>query len=231
MMHLTRLYRVAKAIYEIIISIKFPWCFVMTETNADIDAMHITANPKFQPYLVQALATFQVDKASKDKGKQHTKFNSIHIPPCKKPENCATTVSKELFSPEIQKSTKKAESASSSTSVPTPPPQRSIQAPPVAGPSGSDSMEGKPTSTSTLILPHTPPINLQALIPTNQYKYLFLLEDETAPPHIFDHILDTNIPVPVKDLFAVSLDIHKHLQPHHHQMSYNYSKQQNCFNN
>ena len=34
MMHLTRLYRVAKAIYGIIISIKFPWCLsLLTEVT------------------------------------------------------------------------------------------------------------------------------------------------------------------------------------------------------
>ena len=132
-----------------------PSTFVMIETDADIDAMHITTNPEFQPYLMQALATFQADKVSKDKGKQCMKFNSVHIPPHKKPENCTTTISEELFSPEIQKSTKEAAPTSSWTSVP--PPQRSIQAPPVTGPSGSGSIKDKPTSTATPALPHTPP--------------------------------------------------------------------------
>ena len=80
----------------------------MIETDTDIDAMHITTNPEFQPYLMQALATFQADNVSKDKGKQCMKLNGVHIPSHKKPENCTTTIAEELFSPEIQKSIKKA---------------------------------------------------------------------------------------------------------------------------
>ena len=178
--------------------------------DADIDTMHITTNPEFQPYLVQALATFQVDKVSKDKGKQCMKFDGVHILPCKKPENHATTISEELFLPEIQKSTKEVAPTSSSTSVPPPPPQRSIQASPIAGSLGLGSIKNKSASTSAPALPHAPPTNLQALIPTNQYKYSFLLEDKTAPQCILDCILNTSIPVPIKDLFAVLLDICKH---------------------
>ena len=85
-----------------------PSAFVMIETNVNIDATHIITNLKFQPHLVQALVTIQADKADKDKGEQYMKFDSVHIPLHKKPENYATTISKELFSPEIQKSTKEA---------------------------------------------------------------------------------------------------------------------------
>ena len=75
--------------------------------------------------------------------------------------------------------------------------------------SGSDSTKDnlKPTSTPMPALSHIPP---QVLIPINQYKYLFPLEDETAPQYILNHILNTSIPVSVKDLFVVLPDICKH---------------------
>ena len=71
-------------------------------------------------------------------------------------------------------------------------------------------IKDKPASASAPPLPCILPTNLQALVPTNQYKYSFLLEDETAPRHVLNCVLDTSIPVPVKDLFAVSPDIYKH---------------------
>ena len=44
-----------------------------------------------------------------------------------------------------------------------------------------------------------------------QYKYLFLLEDDTAPKCVLDRVLDTLVQVPIKELFAVTLDFCKHI--------------------
>jgi hypothetical protein len=38
----------------------------------------------------------------------------------------------------------------------------------------------------------------------SQYRYSFPLEDDTTPKRVLDWVLETSIPVPVKELFAVS---------------------------
>jgi hypothetical protein len=42
-----------------------------------------------------------------------------------------------------------------------------------------------------------------------QYRYLFPLEDDTAPKRVLDWVLETSVPVPVKELFAVSPEFRK----------------------
>ncbi|KIJ18242.1 hypothetical protein PAXINDRAFT_9323 [Paxillus involutus ATCC 200175] len=46
-------------------------------------------------------------------------------------------------------------------------------------------------------------------LPPNQYRYSFALEDKTAPKWVLERVLEASIPVPVKDLFAVSPDFRK----------------------
>ena len=52
--------------------------FVLTRADLDmeIDPIPIVADADFQPYIAQAWASFQVDKAPKDKGKQ-VQFDGI----------------------------------------------------------------------------------------------------------------------------------------------------------
>jgi hypothetical protein len=45
--------------------------------------------------------------------------------------------------------------------------------------------------------------------PAGQYRYSFLLEDDTAPKRVLDRVLETSVPVPVKELFAVSPEFRK----------------------
>ena len=44
-----------------------------------------------------------------------------------------------------------------------------------------------------------------------QYKYSFPLEDNAAPKHVLDCVLDTPVQVPIKELFTVAPDFHKHI--------------------
>lgn len=54
------------------------------------------------------------------------------------------------------------------------------------------------------------PSKAMPTILTLQFKYTFLLEDESAPKQVLDQVLDANIPVPVKDLFMVSPEFWKY---------------------
>jgi hypothetical protein len=45
--------------------------------------------------------------------------------------------------------------------------------------------------------------------PAGQYRYSFPLEDDTAPKRVLDQVLETSVPVPVKELFAVSPEFRK----------------------
>jgi hypothetical protein len=42
-----------------------------------------------------------------------------------------------------------------------------------------------------------------------QYRYSFPLEDNTTPKRVLDQVLETSVPVPVKELFAVSPEFRK----------------------
>jgi hypothetical protein len=63
-----------------------------------------------------------------------------------------------------------------------------------------------PGNTSTQAS-NTNPSSLYSL--AGQYRYSFPLEDDTTPKRVLDQVLETSIPVPVKELFAVSLEFRK----------------------
>ena len=71
------------------------------------------------------------------------------------------------------------------------------------GPSGS-------TSTIPPCIPQAkiPP----SFVPTSQYKYSFPIEDDSTPAWVLSRILDSSVPVPVKDLFAVLPEFWKQFQ-------------------
>ncbi|KIO03685.1 hypothetical protein M404DRAFT_47851, partial [Pisolithus tinctorius Marx 270] len=90
---------------------------------------------------------------------------------------------------------------------------------------GNKGAPSTPAPTSTATKPYVPPTSLapmpmhkdpvpvaivlsQTLYPAacnqNQYHYSFPLEDEATPKHIVEHILETSIAMPVKELFAVA---------------------------
>jgi hypothetical protein len=63
-----------------------------------------------------------------------------------------------------------------------------------------------PGNTST----QAPNANLSSSYsPASQYRYSFLLEDDTTPKRVLDRVLETSVPVPVKELFAVSPEFRK----------------------
>jgi hypothetical protein len=102
-----------------------------------------------------AWTSFQADKASKDKGKQ-VRFDWVQIPPRNKPAGRAATVSEELLSLELQKSTKDkslpppSTDALSSTSAP-----RSTSSTPMNSQSGSSALRSAASSSFPPLIPQT----------------------------------------------------------------------------
>ena len=96
--------------------------FVLTRADLDTESNPIStvAETDFQLYIAQAWASFQVDKASKDKGK-HIRFDGIQVLLHKKSDTQAVMVSKEISLLEIQQS-KNIPPASSSSPSPHPTP-------------------------------------------------------------------------------------------------------------
>ena len=61
-----------------------PSVFLMTVTPAtNYPPMPVIEDVEFQPYIAQAWAAFQVDRALKDKDKKYLCFNGVKIPSCK----------------------------------------------------------------------------------------------------------------------------------------------------
>ena len=53
--------------------------------------------------------------------------------------------------------------------------------------------------------------NGSAPAPSGQFRYVCPIKDETAPRHILDKVLETTVPIPVKDLLSVAPEFRKHL--------------------
>ncbi|KIK91336.1 hypothetical protein PAXRUDRAFT_13836 [Paxillus rubicundulus Ve08.2h10] len=77
-------------------------------------------------------------------------------------------------------------------------------------------------ANKVLLWPSTPPASATApatplptkpittnLLPSTKYRFSFRLEDDTAPKHILNQVLEASIPMSVKDLFTVSPDFRK----------------------
>jgi hypothetical protein len=182
-----------------------PSTFTFAETEMESPIKSSSADIDFQPYIAQAWASFQADKASKDKGTL-VRFDGVQTPLRNKPTGRAAIVSEELLSPELQKSTKDksllplSASTSSSTSGPRPTSSTST-----SNQSGSSALR---SAASSSFPPRAPQTN-QMFAPKTQFKYSFPLEDEGVPRRVLDWVLDTSVPVPGKDLFVVSPEFWK----------------------
>ena len=93
-----------------------PSTFVMVELEEEEDETPTETIPDFQPYIAQAWASFQADKAARDKGKQ-VRFDGVQVPPRKKPTDQSVPATKEILSPDLQQNIPPASSASCSTPI------------------------------------------------------------------------------------------------------------------
>ncbi|KIK80802.1 hypothetical protein PAXRUDRAFT_157652 [Paxillus rubicundulus Ve08.2h10] len=71
----------------------------------------------------------------------------------------------------------------------------------------------RPSTPPAVATATTPPLQTKPVtanpLPPTQYRFSFGLEDDTAPKRVLDRVLEASIPVPVRDLFAVSPDFRK----------------------
>ena len=168
-------------------------------------------DPEFQPYIVQAWASFQADRTSKDTSSAPSKgkrvcFNGVVIPPrtsqSTDPRAASVSEEQEILSPEVQRSSQAA--AARSAHPATPPVDSQIH-----NLKATDSSRSNQPSSS---MPSSTLSNANAssfFVPSSQYRYSFPLEDETASKRMLDNVLAASIEVPVKDLFAVAPDFRK----------------------
>ena len=158
----------------------------------------VLTDPEFQEYLAHAWANFQANK--KDKGKR-VRFDSVEMLPRKTghPGPHAASVSEELLSPAIE--------ASQSKSLGPPKTASTSSAPQPSTPTPSLS------SSSSIISSHTQSANPSSTFtPQGQFRYSFPLEDEAAPKCLLDHVLNTMVLVPVRELISVAPDVRKQLK-------------------
>ena len=159
-----------------------------TDENADSALAH----PDFQPYIAQVLANF---KADKDRGKR-PRFDSVHMPP-RNPQPASVT--EEIVSPAIGASRTTPMPSSSRLDTPIPASTSAIPRP-------------LPPSFPKSNIPNRfETANASAPAPSGQFRYVCPIEDETAPRRILDKVLETTVPIPVKDLLSVAPEFRKHL--------------------
>jgi len=89
--------------------------FILTqEQESDLE----DTDNEFKPYFAKVWASFQADRAAKDKGKC-VQFDGVQMPPQKRLDPRTATVSEELCSPELQKTAQVTPSLSSSCPQPS----------------------------------------------------------------------------------------------------------------
>ena len=180
----------------------------MVTSTTDYPPMPVVEDVDFQPYIAQAWAAFQADRVLKDKNKKRLCFDGVEIPPCKtlldkalNPESRRATVSEEMevLSPELQQVAKatlapapvvasdqpsRLNARTSPVLLPSAPVSVPVPALTSTGQAGQLSSQSRLSSAQSGLTgtmpPHVLPAN-QPLVPATQYRYMFPMEDETAP--------------------------------------------------
>ncbi|KAG1765354.1 hypothetical protein EDD22DRAFT_1015293 [Suillus occidentalis] len=151
----------------------------------------------------QALAFVKAKVDQKRSAKDKVKsvcFDGIDVPNSAHPGPASrqATVEEELISPEVRTSSSKGKNLEVAKII-TP----AADAPIVGTKSSSSSSVSKPTNTP-------PPVASTPMpTPSGAYRLSCPLEDKGAEKCITDQILDIMLPVPIRDILAVSPDIRK----------------------
>ena len=189
----------------------------MMPPTMDYAPTPVVVDEAFQPYVTEAWASFQADKASRKQSQKQVHFDGVKMLPHKSPNPdsywATVTEEMEILSPELQQdactppapaivsyqpsrlSMKANNALIPSVSISAP----SLMPVPVSTPSGQSRLSSAQSGVAGTIPPHAPPAD-QSLVPTWQYRYSFSLEDETAPQQVLDRVLNLCIPVLVKGL-------------------------------
>jgi len=189
--------------------------FVHTIAHPDVEE---SDNDETVNLMQEALAyvTAKRDQKCSMKGKM-VHFDGVEIPPntrpCPQPASRQAMVKDEIISPEVQASSSKGKGlevtkiAPHNVHVTYNSMERTTLAPKSAAPASSQSAPSS-TNISTSLLP-MPPLSA----PTTQsttYRYAFTLEDKEANKHVVEHILDSNLNIPIQEFLAVLPDVRQH---------------------
>jgi hypothetical protein len=170
--------------------------------------------------MQEALAyiTAKHDQKCGVKGKV-VRFDGIEIPsntcPCPQPALKQATVKEEIISPEVQALSSKGKGLEVAKIAPLNVPvtnnsmERTTLAPKSAAPASSQSA---PSSNNNSTSPQpTSPLSAPTAQSTT-YRYAFALEDKEADKCVVEHLLDSNLNIPVQELLAVSPDVRQHFR-------------------
>ncbi|KAF9232558.1 hypothetical protein BU15DRAFT_67348 [Melanogaster broomeanus] len=151
------------------------------ERGPDVD------DPAFQPYVAAAWANFQNDMAGDRSGNRGKRvcFDGVEIPARPRPRPGPSQSGATQTTRQPKEILSPEVQAAAGQGVP-----RTAMPPALGATSGTTS---RPDTSAS----RPPP------------AYSFPLEDETAPKQVLDRVLESTVPVPVKDLFAVSPDFWK----------------------
>ncbi|KIJ08787.1 hypothetical protein PAXINDRAFT_18096 [Paxillus involutus ATCC 200175] len=207
-----------------------PLAFLHTSSGdlAVPDSSEVT-DPEFQAFLANAWANFQAGKGKGDQSRgKKMRFDGVEIPRRKAPR---VTVEEEIESPAVREArtpgTRKSSPLSQSTtpeslpsqdspstsstkpipttSLPTTARASTQQREPVT----SEHMPSKPATPAATAQPAT---TSPSTLNNGQFRYSFPLADSEAPKHALDQVLGMTVPVPLKELLALSPDLRKHMK-------------------
>jgi hypothetical protein len=184
-----------------------PSAFVHTvvDSESDLDEDECTLENAKQA-LAFAKAKVDQKQSAKDSAKaKSVRFDGIDVPSEQRarpgPASRQTTVEEELISPEVRTSSSKGKSLEVAK-ITTP----AADAPITGAKSSSSSSVSKPANTPS------PAASASTPAPSGAYRLSCPLEDKSAEKRITDQILDVTLPVPIRDILAVSPDIRKSMR-------------------
>jgi hypothetical protein len=176
-------------------------------TAAQVSTSLNVAEPDFQPYIAQAWASFQAERGLKDsRPTKRVRFDGVVVPTQQvihsNPQSASVSEELEIVSPEVRQAQQTGQSTSG-IPMGAQPSMLKKKAPGTWAENLGTNALGNTSAQASYANPSSP------YSPAGQYRYSFPLEDDTAPKRVLDRVLETSVPVPVKELFAVSLEFRK----------------------
>jgi hypothetical protein len=176
-------------------------------TAAQVSTSLNVAEPDFQPYITQVWASFQTERGSKDsRPTKRVCFNGVAVPTQQvirsNPQSASVSEELEIVSPEVRQAQQTRQSTSG-IPMGAQPSALKKKVPGISAKNFGTKALGNTSaqaSNANLSSPYSP---------ASQYRYSFPLEDDTTPKRVLDQVLETSVPVPVKELFAVSPEFRK----------------------
>ncbi|KAG2336086.1 hypothetical protein BDR05DRAFT_1006175 [Suillus weaverae] len=184
-------------------SLAFLHTIIVSQPEMDEDDMEVMCATQALTYTQAKHNQRKGSDKSDMKGKS-VHFNSMEIPSglCAHPGPASRQVVEveEIVSATVQALSTKGKAPESVKAItqPTMSTSKSKETPPVASSSSSSSL-----NTANVANP------LSMMPPLNQYRYSYPLEDKNADKCVLEHILNTTISIPIREILAVPPDVRK----------------------